>query len=612
MATKPEEPPQVPQTDDDLKCSLDDITTCPSARIIKILLKKLEKLRNPPNSDNEPQNANSLHSVIEKYDYTVTKLLDDIHHIKYEHGIDRDDAKFDAAYDFFKDIMTENTCDIDDCPIVRRHYRDRGRRDDDQKEDESDLLLDTMSMIHVYLLHSFDTQRFTKEERDRITKISGSSSWTAVTEAIGGDDANSDTNHDDDDEKNTLSVMDMITDILKEKKGRGRSRFRDVKDDEKAVDEEVVDFSAMADVVDVDENVLRDGLMMYEKDRHKLMSDLIDVVYGEDTENQSIWNTLKMEDDQKNMVFQKALYTHFQCIHLNTNNLAKLCGYIVERKKLQIDLERMAKLMKNNNIDGRMFDKGDTEHYQKNGIFAKRFKGIPNCKLQHVRQLYTAVRKWKYVEVKEVAAESKEEEEEEEVVVEDNVEESKTDQPDVYAIGKQFLYWKSQRRHRNYVKAKFKDMKEEMLQSECLSRCSLTSNQWNEFVKSVNVMIGTKAALEIVSKQSHRMYQLKKGQSFDSKHLCSLKIYTDNSKLCAVFCSILRRGNPNEIAEIANWVRLLTETVQCFGSQLIEENVKKTYFRGVDKTFMFMRIVSKFNLPMSTTSTVKCVQNLLL
>ena len=80
--------------------------------------------------------------------------------------------------------------------------------------------------------------------------------------------------------------------------------------------------------------------------------------------------------------------------------------------------------------------------HSKNGIFAKRFKGIPGCKLQHVRQLYTAVRKWKYVEVKEVAVESKEEEKEDEGVEEDNVEQIKADQPDVYAIGKQFLYWK--------------------------------------------------------------------------------------------------------------------------------------------------------------------------
>ena len=173
--------------DQDLECSLTHIQSCPSARVIKVLLTRLDRLRNVPNSDNESQsvmaktsNTNeseirrSLQSVFDKDDYSVTHLLDDFHHLKYEHNIDQDDALFDSAYEFFKDSMSGNGCDVDVCPFLERHRRDRGQPDDDSKGDEVDsLIMDTLSMIHCYLLHSYETQRFSKEERQRIMEKAG-------------------------------------------------------------------------------------------------------------------------------------------------------------------------------------------------------------------------------------------------------------------------------------------------------------------------------------------------------------------------------------------------------------------------------------------------------
>ena len=96
--------------------------------------------------------------------------------------------------------------------------------------------------------------------------------------------------------------------------------------------------------------------------------------------------------------------------------------------------------------------------------------------------------------------------------------------------------------------------------------------------------------------------RIKVNEPYDEEHLCALKLYTDFNDLCAAFCAILRRGDPKEIAQIANWTKKLTETVQCFGSSLSGD---KMYYRGVKRTFMFITIVSRFNLPMSTTSSVK-------
>eukprot|EP01084_Bolivina_argentea_P276288 471413_1 len=54
------------------------------------------------------------------------------------------------------------------------------------------------------------------------------------------------------------------------------------------------------------------------------------------------------------------------------------------------------------------------------------------------------------------------------------------------------------------------------------------------------------------------------------------------------------------IAEIANWVKLLTECVQCYGTRI----QKKKYYRGVNTVFNFEMFAMKFNLPTSTTTNL--------
>ena len=491
-------------------CSISDIPSCPSARIIEILLKRFHKWTNTAHSDNEQQSDStnafhsneseiiqSLHSVFEKYDYSVTKLMDDLHHLKYEHNIDRDDALFDSAYEFFKESMTESGCDIENCPFFEIHHRDRGAADNEQKGDTTnDLLVDTLSLIHYYLLHSYETQRFSNEERQMIMEMAGATSWSVVNSAIRGDSM---IEHDDEKRESVdLAVMTMITEMLTKKRqtARGRSRFRDNEDEEKSDNTATVDFAAMSQVVGVEEAVLQKSLGVYKKDRQLLIGDLIDVVYGEDNEKMSIWNSFDMDAETKRKVLRQALHGHFHCFQLNVSNLAKICLRIIARKRLEIsvDLQRMTHFMTANGIDGRMFDKGDPEHYQNNGTFSKRFKAVPGCKVQHVRQLYTAVRKWKYVEWKKVTVESKESEIEDDDPVE---KQTKSDQPDVYTIGKRFNFW--QRRNDDYVQAKFKDLKEETLQSPLLSVHFQGIKGWNALMNAVEAMIRTKAALKITS-----------------------------------------------------------------------------------------------------------------
>lgn len=321
-------------------CSLDDITTCPSARIIKIFLKILDKWKNtvylqdaqPADQrqrikEDESELAQSLSAIANEYGYTITKLIDDLHHLKYEHNMFDNDDRFDAAYDFFKDTMSGNGCDIDNCPFIERHYRDRGRAPIEHKMEEQDhLLMDILSMIHCYFLHSFDTERFTKEERERIMKVTGSKSWKSLQTAI-------DIAHDDDDEKIAMAeaVLNVTTEIVRSKKRRGRVRFQDEDREEKSVADGFVDFAAMSLAVGVKAQVLEESLSDYQRDLNHLMSDLIDAVYGGNTEKTMIWERLQVDNEEKRRMCRAALYRYCECIHLDSTNLAKMIRLIIER-----------------------------------------------------------------------------------------------------------------------------------------------------------------------------------------------------------------------------------------------------------------------------------------
>ena len=144
-----------------------------------------------------------------------------------------------------------------------------------------------------------------------------------------------------------------------------------------------------------------------------------------------------------------------------------------------------------------------------------------------------------------------------------------------------------------------------MLQSPLLSPYFAGRSVWNNLTEVITAMLLTKSSLRLKSNgHKYFMYGIREGRDIDDRHLRALKLYTDYTNLCIAFCSILRRGDPEEVAHIANWARHLTETVQCFGSPLSADVADRIYYRGIDKPFIFMTIVSRFNLPLSTTTKV--------
>ena len=603
------------------KCRYSNFALCPSARNLKVLLKRIAKVHEngigPTDTLSETdQNRNVqirmnqiLESMLSKYQYSATKLLDDLHHMKSEHGIDDDDAQFDAAFEFFKTNATENGCDINQCPLIRRHYRDRNvpfAGDDsigsDNETDE--VLMDIVAMIHCHLLHSFDINRLTKEERDRVE--------VETSYGVGLEDDQK----EDNPEVDNMRRIKLIGEILNAKQKKldvvcQRRRFRD-EEYGKSVQQKKVNFAAMAQVLGEDETMLREWLSGYQQDRDRLIGDLIDVVYGHYVEDIDIWKGLNVNEDQKNGIFRKILHEHFKCTQLSTSNMVSICRVTAERMELKIDGDALKEVLTDNHMDGRIYDKSNQETHHSVNAFAQKFKSIPNCYGQHIRRMYNVIRKWKYIKSKKEKALKKQEE-----AVDDGKEDEKepTNHDDevrdqnqmnqrhaVYEIGKQFYFWDSLKRHPHYVKAKHENMKEEVMHSPLLDGL-VSMSAWNKLTKDIAVLIATEYALRITSNGiSFSRYGIQQFEPLDAQHLRALKLYTDFNKLCGKFCDILRCGDIIQIQEIVNMTRNLVETVQCYGTPLSKS---QTYHRGVNRSFIFRTIATKFNLPFSTTSSVK-------
>ena len=173
---------------------------------IKVFLRKIQSL-------DESEIIGTVRKIFKEHNYTETELLRDVAHIKEVHEVDGDDVKFDAAFDFFADVLDKEPCSIENCPYIQRHYRNGNTLPNELKQIPStesdtvtdDVLMDIMALIHCYFLHSFDTDRLTKSERKRVElQLS------------------------DDMESNEKSIKrkELIDDILSAKKERLRKRVR--------------------------------------------------------------------------------------------------------------------------------------------------------------------------------------------------------------------------------------------------------------------------------------------------------------------------------------------------------------------------------------------------
>ena len=75
---------------------------------------------------------------------------------------------------------------------------------------------------------------------------------------------------------------------------------------------------------------------------------------------------------------------------------------IISRRALDIDSDAFIEVVIENKLDGRIFDRKNRKTFKNQGVFTKMFVSIPDYKGNPLRSLYGTMKKWKYVEMKEV------------------------------------------------------------------------------------------------------------------------------------------------------------------------------------------------------------------
>eukprot|EP01083_Nonionella_stella_P213363 769621_1 len=160
---------------DKCETSPQNVLKCPAINRIRIILHEFNLNLLHKDQHDEYNLMDKLAPIFFDNRYTNTSLLNDFHHIKYMHRADDNNEVFSKLYEKFIDVIGA-VCNVKQCQFITRHYRDRSvlHKEYIVSEDTQDnveynpydarYMMDLISRIHVYIMHSYDTNRFTMHE----------------------------------------------------------------------------------------------------------------------------------------------------------------------------------------------------------------------------------------------------------------------------------------------------------------------------------------------------------------------------------------------------------------------------------------------------------------
>eukprot|EP01083_Nonionella_stella_P292274 994124_1 len=587
------------------KCTEDNLFRCPSVLRINAILKRFNAIAIDSTIASE-----SIEDIFTKNGFKYAHLLDDFHHVRYEHNVDDDDDQFQQLH---SNLFAEFMCDAKKCAHIRRYYRDRNNQRDDSKlandlvDSEEPLhimpVMELIQQIHVYFIHAYDINRLTVKDRKTIEEEIQRRNTTGLDEEIDPDLLDTQT-------------LEIAAIILADK----NKKLDITRNDDKFIVKEAAPQShviRLADIqrvlkeegISVDGTPLQGVVKQYEDKKPMFISDLIAVYYEQMDE---IAGKIELSHEVCGCI----LYKYIEQYELNNAQFIQLSKIIIKRlyptANISDNIERFVEIAQNPdvNISGKIFIRGNAE-FMSSARFARIFKEMPNYNRKDLCTIYIKMKQWKPIEPpktedeKDEAKDEKDEKDaakyEKEETNAESEERTETKKIGVYQFGIQFFFWEQYRYHKDYVSANHANFKDELLDNTCFES-PFEMRWWNRLKALCNDMSSSNKFKTIRSNGHHKsIYGIKKGATFTVIHLMALKLYTDYSNYCSTFCTILRGADDRKVAEIAHWAKLLTECVQCYGDSMQSQ---KTYFRGVNHVFYFEMFVARFNIPTSTTRDI--------
>eukprot|EP01084_Bolivina_argentea_P249395 417473_1 len=178
-----------------------------------------------------------------------------------------------------------------------------------------------------------------------------------------------------------------------------------------------------------------------------------------------------------------------------------------------------------------------------------------------------------------------------------------------YSFGKRYDYWNKY--GSNTLKPKYSTIKEEIISNQIFCLDLIVFD--NALQKAMNLMTCSYAIkmIKCTFSASKYRYDVEPNMKLGINNILSVILYTDYDSLSYKFSCTFRQIKPNETyidlrnknKEYGNWCKCLTETVNCYGTEIEKTNIN-TFYHGV--SFMYFKeFIAKFNSPTSTTSKLQ-------
>eukprot|EP01084_Bolivina_argentea_P073349 133109_1 len=331
---------------------------CESTKRIKHTLDKL-------NASN-----GNIYDFFAKNNYTSTILLNDFNHIKYHHHVEDNDSHFAKIFTYITEEDNQ-ICDIQKCKYINIYYRNRSKYSTEQSNTDNEknrLILDLLSRIHVYFIHSYQINRLTLNETYKIEQQLES---LAQFESLDKDEK------DIDHELLEERKIELTTHHMKQKMGnlnrvRNQSKYIEANNDPKDTpNENNVNFQKIHEIIkshniSITETAISEAFSEYQNDKNKLISHVIDTYYAENENSFRLKNKVNPthvsgENDVK-IIYQCILYEYIDKSDLNTDNFVKIIRLSMT---YDFDIDEFAKIATEKNISGKIFVKKTAQFLNK-------------------------------------------------------------------------------------------------------------------------------------------------------------------------------------------------------------------------------------------------------
>eukprot|EP01084_Bolivina_argentea_P112043 199848_1 len=203
---------------------------------------------------------------------------------------------------------------------------------------------------------------------------------------------------------------------------------------------------------------------------------------------------------------------------------------------------------------------------------------------------------------------------------------------EIYNIGIQFSFWESIKNNdsseKKYLKAKWNNIKEEMLENENI-KC--TQQQWNKLHNECLCLVNTdymrKLGFMHMGSENINVNNVKDNKKKEERtvtivdinvqHMYALRLYTCYNKWANILCNAFRINNDeninhvkNKVLSVAHWSELLVTVIQRIVDSLDDNKI--SFYRTGKVDYTFYKLIGRFNVPISASTNVHFIQQCVL